>query len=270
MREPRGPQASPCKGAPGASLGGLPIREAAPADAPRVRALLVEAFAHDLLPFTVYRAPQSVSRLAQLAEEGRIRIMGDAEGVAISSGDHLDYLAVAASARGRGLGRLLMDDFHDRAAGNLILGRGQGAGESRRTLGYHSGTYATTLDVLADNLARRLYKRLGYEPQSESLNVRLALKNTGKPPDHWGAALAEEREKGFAAVGHAGMRLGLLVGTALRLLDAGGRTVEEALAILSTLGFAGRTEIVLLGVESAPKGYAAIQCEKSVRMVRNG
>lgn len=213
-------------------------RDALASEADNVHALLVEAFAKGLLPFTIFRAPQSVSRLAQWAEEGRIRI-ADA-GIAITAGNHLAYLAVGESARGKGIGRLLMDDFH--------AGRGE-----------------TTLDVLEDNPARRWYEGLGYDTEHESLIARFALKNTGKPPETWDVALAEERENGFSAVDHAGMRVGLLGGVALRLIDGCGLCPRESLETLATLG---RSEVVMMGLDRVPEGCEVIQVLRSVRMRR--
>jgi ribosomal protein S18 acetylase RimI-like enzyme len=221
------------------------IRYAHPSEAASIHALLIEAFKDDVLPFTIYRAPQSVSRLAELAEERKIRVSDDLLGVAIVSDGHLAYLAVDRKARGKGLGGMLMDDFH-----------GEGG--------------ATTLDVLANNPAFAWYQTLGYKSESESLSVRLTPKNTGTPPETWKVALIEEGKKGFSAVGHAGMRLGLLGGSALRILDLGGRSPNEALELLAMIGFAGRKEVILMGQSELPQGYETIQLAKSVRMRRNG
>lgn len=221
------------------------VRNAEPSDAPRVHALLTQAFAHNVLPFTIYRVPQSVSRLAELTCAGGVRIVGDVEGVAIATDSHLSYLAVAEKARGKGLGRFLMEDFH------------ANAGE-------------TTLDVLADNPALQWYEAQGYNREGEALWVHLAPKNTGEPPEHWDVALMEEKIKGFSAVGHAGMRIGLLGGSALRLLNDGGRSVRECLEILATFGFAGRREILLTCLKEPPEGYEAVQVLTSIRMRRMG
>ncbi|GEM_PF-4389264 len=227
-----------------AGLGG-PARHATPDDAPCVHALLTEAFANDLLPFTIYRAPQSVARLAALAAEGAIRVVGDLEGVAIAAGDHLAYLAVAQASRGKGLGRLLIEEFH-------------------------TGRDAATLDVHADNPARRLYERLGYRPEKESFGVRIPLQTMDEPPETWKVALCDEMRDGFAAIDHEGMRIGLLDRTALRLLDLGGRTFEAGFEALARIGFAGRRELILTGLDEAPRGYETIQVVRSLRMRRNG
>jgi ribosomal protein S18 acetylase RimI-like enzyme len=219
------------------------IRSALPSEAQKVHALLVEAFERSTLPFTVYRSPLSVGRLADLARAGRVRVAGPVEGVAICTDDHLDYIAVDRRARGTGLGRLLMDDFH------------KSGGRS--------------LDAFTDN-PRSLdwYGSLGYLPEKETVSVRLALKGSGQPPENWDMALTQERTDGFAAVGHAGMRIGLLAGQALRLLDTGGRSVPEALAVLKTIGYAGRNELVMTGLRARPTGHEVIQCATSVRMRR--
>lgn len=221
------------------------VRAACPSEAGRIHALLREAFADTVLPFTIYRTRQSASRLADLAREGRVRVVGDVEAVSIGSGKHLDYLAVAQAARGRGIGRLLMEDFH-------------------------AARHEATLDVLANNPALAWYESLGYKRVSEGQNVRIAPKFTGRAPDDWSVALLEERTKGFAAVDHAGLRIGLLGGDALRLLDAGGRSTEEAIAILRSIGFGGRSEIVMMGLTTQPEGYECIQSVTSVRMRRVG
>jgi hypothetical protein len=102
-------------------------------------------------------------------------------------------------------------------------------------------------------------------PEKVRLAVRVALQGSGTPPETWSVALAQEMVQGFGAVDHDGMKVGLLDGTAFRLLDAGGRSPEAALDALQRLG---RSEAILLGIERPPQGFEVIQRVETIRMRR--
>ena len=83
------------------------IRDAARADFPSIRELLIRA---NDAPYDIGKVAEEKCFGAGFEGEPRVRVFGDFEGIAVSCGKHLRIIAVDRARRGRGIGTALVRD----------------------------------------------------------------------------------------------------------------------------------------------------------------
>ena len=254
------------------SAAGPLIRGATADDSATIYALIVDAFGATYLPFTIYRAPQSVSYLARLlteAQDGSNQQFYVLEhGGCVCGYYHatkydrqwiLSYIAVDSRLRGSGFGSDLLQHFES-----------QGEALSCHEL---------VLDVYASNQqAVKWYRRNGYESQKATYCLRLALEPAVKSEctlnyDHneLQRALDEEARQGFSRLqcqcGNGRLDIGLIAGNTCRLLACEQMSIEGAAAVIAA-EFGKRQELIVFGLSSPPETLPIIHADKVFRLAK--
>jgi ribosomal protein S18 acetylase RimI-like enzyme len=250
------------------------IRRAVPSDADSIYRIKLEAFGDSFLPYTIYQDPRSVHYLEELISRQSTLAIHDFF-VACQAGQtmgyyyairrgvtfFLSYIAVTASAQGRGLGRALLNHYE--------------------TMGQTGGCQQLALDVFESNTrARGWYLDHGYRIQSISLYVRLAtrsLSGHGRPPLHWSSdawiqAIEEERTRGFSKIdclcGSGRLTVGLIAGRVCKLLGYEGLTVEEALSAIGNQFCQTRKTLIASLASNELPALPVLDYEKSLRLIK--
>lgn len=233
----------------------LSLRDAIAEDAPSIFDLKRTAFSR-YLPFVPYRAPASVVPLRESIVGAAARVLvedGRVVGYAMASGDserrHLGYIASLVP----GGGAQLLQDFEG----------------SARLL---------TLDVFESNaVALGWYDRRGYRELASSWSFVLdrARVPRGIAPVFDGGllkeALEEEGRRGFtqigASVGEHRVRLGLIAGDTVRIIDPGTADLRTVFSSVAAWTASDRAHILVSGSPEPPcDDLPVTACERSFRM----
>jgi len=178
------------------------IEPAQTADAPAIYSLLCEAFGPSYLKYTIYQTPKSVLYLRKQIELARFQhslsviemwgarnLLGFYFAVRRCDEYFLNYIATSIRARGRGIGRSLLEHFESAAAG--------------------MGCSATSLEVFESNRDTvAWYRREGYRQRSSRYVARFELSafHNGQGPDlifnseELERAFSEEKSQGFSSI----------------------------------------------------------------------
>lgn len=260
-----------------ADIAGSPtIHRARPEQAPAIYDLLVKGFGGNYLPYTIYQTPRSVGYLAQLIAEAHRqseqqlfvlkwdgRICGYYHAVLRERQLLLNYIAIASDVKGRGLGGALLRHFEE--------------------IGTDTRCHSLTLDVFGTNpFAREWYFRHGYHLAAESYHVRLtvdSLMNSGDgafplslDSTAWTRAREAEDRYGFSKVececGPGHLTLGLIAGTAWKLLNFDGVTLEAAALAIAKHWRDERPILIVSGVRALPRIGTVLSADKTARLVK--
>lgn len=226
------------------------VEAAQPADAPTLQRLLTTVFTENFIGYTIYQSPQSASFIARLIQDPQknyIRVLREGPNViafsqsSLQDGSaHLGFIGVSPEHEGKGLGNVLLQD--------LI--------EFTRS----SGREALTLDVFEDNMRPyRWYLGKGFAEIDRYLLARIRLspfvgtENLDVDPNELEQALEDEAAQGFGNVtgslGHGVIALGLIGGRRLRLRDAAGLSLREALPAIAGTFATQRESLITSGKE---------------------
>lgn len=250
------------------------IRVARPEDAPSIYSLKVAAFASSSLPFSIYRSPKSIRYIRHLIEKS---VTGSPWLFRVFEQNHqvrayyhallgedacfLNYLAVDAPLRGKGIGHALVLNF-----------------ENEARLKSYDRTMLDTYRRLSDTLV--WYKGHGYREISSSYSLRIMLADIEPGQStiswnqtDWSRAVAMELENGFSKVTvfyqKTPLELGLIDGNAFKLLSYPCCDIAAIVAAIAR-SFAGlRNELIISSLPYKPIQWPIYQCEESVRMLRN-
>jgi ribosomal protein S18 acetylase RimI-like enzyme len=248
----------------------ITLRPAVEDDAEDIYRLKREAFGRDYLLFTIYRSEKAVAHIRRsiasgneifsVAEHGG-ELAGYANVGIANRQPILNYLAVSGAVMNRGFGSSLLVEIE-----SAVLGR----------------TYGTLmLDVFASNpRAREWYARSGYSEVSRSFLYRIDLtsfmrKDRRQPvsSSYWQSALDAEKSDGFSKVvigtGEGNITLGLIGGSACKLLGYGGITLDEAIAIAAATVNGTRGELIVSSLEAPRPEYQLLSQETALRMLKN-
>jgi ribosomal protein S18 acetylase RimI-like enzyme len=245
------------------------LRAGRPDDAPALHALYVQAFRGSTLPFTVHADPRSVSWLAEVLErqppaagvlDGDGDLLGAFEGALFERDWHLNHVAVRAEARGRGLGRRLLQGFER-----------WGCERGAATFSLH------VVEAKADVAA--WYARHGYRVEERRVHLVLDVPvRPGRDPSFelpqagLAEALISVTARGFgrltASCGARRLEVGLLGDDSCRLLDPGELSVEEAVAEVRALFAGRRSRLVLIGQPREPRVDGVLEAWPALRMVK--
>lgn len=247
------------------------LQPAVLSDAAPIYALIVEAFAWNMLPYTVFQAPQSINYLGDLiapdphSAQMLVVAREDADPLAPLAGYYhaikrqsdffLSYIAVAQWAQGHGLGSLLMQHYEDR-------GRALGCGVFK-------------LDVFENNQrAKHLYLRRGYRQIGSDYCAHVALRpmRTGQPvtldfdENALNKALQQEAKQGFSKLDctckNRHLSVGLIAGRICRLLSLEGADLEESIRAIAHRFSDSRETVIIMGLPEVPDSWPVVSVER--------
>ena len=249
----------------------IDIRPAEPRHAWSIYDLKAEAFGSTSLPYTIYRDPRSARYIAWLLRRGpestgnHLYVVGDPEPIgyyhAVAQKNEtffLNYIAVAESNRGQGLGDALLDHFE----------------RTGRDLGHRT----LSLEALSrDGSAVEWYKRRGYWFRSSTYHLRVPLDGlsaldgvllTGSLWEEF-RARRRERRLGFSKVDYRAINTLLTVGLIgerdCKLLSYPVDLDFAAGSIVRT--FHGEREtLIVSGLSALPKDWALDRWDRALRM----
>jgi len=247
------------------------LRSAVEKDAQAIYRLKREAFGANYLQFTIYRSEKAVAHIRRsISSEDEIFTVAERHrelaGYAnVGFANHqpiLNYIAIANTSRGAGLGSRLLQAIESETSG-----RGFG------TLALN--VFESNPGVVA------WYRKSGYSIVSQSFLYRIDLaramrKNSRGQVDSslWQAALAAEEQNGFSKVAvsviEGGMTLGLIGGVACKLLGYRGISLDEAIAAAAGMVNGARRELIVSSME-APEldcQFQLLSLEVSLRMAK--
>lgn len=247
------------------------LKPAVLSDAAQVYALIVEAFAGNMLPYTVFQAPQSINYLndlitpdlhsAQVLVVARedadplARIAGYYQAMERHSDFFLSYIAVAQWVQGHGLGSLLIQHYEDK--------------------GRALGCSVFKLDVFESNQrAKRMYQRRGYRQIGSDYCAHVALRpmREGQPvtldfdENALNKALQQEARQGFSKLectcknGH--LSLGLIAGRTCRLLSLEGADLGESIRAIAHRFSDSRETVIIMGLPGVPDSWPVVSVER--------
>jgi ribosomal protein S18 acetylase RimI-like enzyme len=247
------------------------FRPAVEKDSQAIYRLKREAFGGNYLQFTIYRSEKAVVHISRsISSEDEIFIVAERrrelEGYAnVGFTDHqpiLNYIAVANTSRGAGIGRRLLQAIES---------------ETRRR-----GFGTLSLNVFESNPGVvEWYRKSGYGIVSQSFLYRIDLaramrKNSRVHVDSslWKLALAAEEQNGFSkivvGVTEGEMTLGLIEGVACKLLGYRGISLDEAIAAAAGMVKGARRELIVSSKETPGPGcqFQLLNLEVSLRMAK--
>ncbi len=250
------------------------IREAEIQDANQIYDLLVDGFDKRYLPYTIFQPSQSVVYLKRLIEHGfersghlfSVRVLdgklrGFYDAVMRQTEFFLNYIAVAQSERGNGIGGMLLTHF-----------------ETKGTL---CGCQQYVLDVFESNVrAYHWYLNQGYQVESASFQVRVStadgLTRRGQPllitADDFQRAVNEEQVQGFSKVdgvcGTGQITVGLIGGQVCKLLGYHEVDLVGAVASVCTRFQTDRPVLIVPSLPELPSAWPILDYEKALRLVK--
>ena len=251
--------------------GTVTLRPAMEKDAEAIYRLKREAFGGNYLQFTIYRSEKAVAHIRRLISsedeiftvaEGHRELAGYANVGFANHQPILNYIAVANTSRGTGLGSRLL----------------QAIESETRDRGFET----LSLNVFESNPSvAEWYTRSGYSIVSQSFLYRIDLaramrRNSGGQVDSslWQLALAAEEQNGFSKVVvgviEGEMTLGLIEGIAFKLLDYRGISLDEAIAAAAGMVNGARRELIVSSMEAPEPGcqFQLLSLEVSLRMAK--
>jgi ribosomal protein S18 acetylase RimI-like enzyme len=247
------------------------LRPAVERDAQAIYNLKREAFGTKYLQFTIYRSEKTVAHIRRsissedeiftVAERHR-ELAGYANVGFANDQPILNYIAVANTSRGTGLGSRLLQAIESET-------RGRGFG-------------TLALNVFESNPGVvEWYAKSGYSIVSQSFLYRIDLahtmpKNSRSQVDSslWQLALAAEEQNGFSkvvvGVTAGEMTLGLIEGVAYKLLGYRGISLDEAIAAVAGMVNGARRELIVSSMEAPEPGcqFQLLNLEVSLRMAK--
>ncbi len=250
----------------------LSIRLALPHDSAAIYELKVTAFGR-YLAYTIYQSPQSVVYLNELIAQGPKQsnhifvvaweneyLAGYYHAVRREQDLFLNYIAVADTAQGQGLGNLLLQHFEKTAVG----------------YGYKTAS----LDVFESNQrAYMWYYSHGYQFSTMSYLARIALSTTMEDgySVHYSLeelqnAQKEEIKRGFSKIncecGPGHFTLGLIAGHCCKLIAYEDLKLSEVVAAINTHWQRMRDELIISSLTERPTNWILKDVDKSVRLVK--
>jgi ribosomal protein S18 acetylase RimI-like enzyme len=246
------------------------VRLAGPEDARAIYGLKAAAFGSTSLPYTIYQDPRSARFIASMLRKGHestgnyFYVVGDPEPVgyyhAVKRKEDffLNYIAVADTSRGRGLGDELLSHFEEK-----------GKQLGRRTF---------ALDVFStDESVVEWYKRRGYWMRSSSYHLRVPLESLSALNGElltcglWDEFRARRHESrfGFSKLDYDAkngrVTVGLIGDRVCKLLSRF-RDLDFIAGSIARTFHAEREALVLSDLPSLPKGWSLDRWDRSIRM----
>lgn len=248
------------------------IRLAMPGDLEALDQLMRSAFPTQMLEYTIFRSPKSISFLQKLLTTDQVinqvyvaTAQGSIAGYYHARGTGgcfmLNYIAVDKRFRNQGLGRLLLDHFEREA----------------RLSGYSM----VGLDVYVNNeRAYDWYLNRSYRPTHHTRQIVVEVQRIayGKPVLHWdnvelSDAIREESLQGFSKVKaqstDAKLVVGIIGGDVCKLLEYEGLSLDEALSEICSQFSGARTELVVGGLDQIPRNLQIKQSSEIVRLAKD-
>lgn len=246
----------------------LGIRRATSSDVSAIYALMVAVFGETSLPYTIYQSPLSVRYLEQLITSSSrdifyvlqesSSVIGYYHAVHDSYDLFLNYIAVLASARGRGLGTRLLKHFEL-----------NGISRQCRSL---------SLEVFEQNgQAMRWYLKHNYRSVSSKYLARIRIRECPRrnflpiyaTDLEWYQAYHKEKLYGFSKIecrcGNGRVTIGLIGRNLIKLLTYEGVSLEDAVNALVWYFYDTRT-VLILGINSLLTDMPYISMDKTIRL----
>jgi ribosomal protein S18 acetylase RimI-like enzyme len=244
------------------------IRRATSGDVSAIYKLMVDVFGETSLPYTIYQSPLSVRYLEQLiASSDRddfyvlqedSSVIGYYHAVHDSFDLFLNYIAVSALARGKGLGTRLLKHFEL-----------NGISKQCRSL---------SLEVFEKNVrVVKWYLEHDYRDVSSKYLARIRIRESPRRDFlsicasdlEWCQAYSKEKLYGFSKIecrcGNGYLTVGLIGGNSVKLLTYEGVSLEDAINAL--VGYFHDTRTVLiLTLNNLMTDVPYISVDKTIRL----
>jgi ribosomal protein S18 acetylase RimI-like enzyme len=248
------------------------LRSAIPEDALAIYLLKQRAFGSSHLKFTIYRSAKTVRYIRALIADSSAphafrawddagKLLGYSHARHMGNEFFLNYIVVAPSARGLGIGTALLNQFEADARKNTcdVLG----------------------LDVCdSDCSVVRWYLAAGFKQVSQSYLYRIGLQDTQTKgalididPLALDAALTVEQHMGFGKIvgriGNAEVSVGLIDGSCCKLLGFTGTTLQAASAAITRRFVGQRSELIVSSQHPLPRVRTELASQKSLRLQKS-
>lgn len=248
------------------------IRLAEPGDLVALDRLMRAAFPTQMLEYTIFRSPKSISFLQKLLTTDLVsnriviatiqgRIAGYYYARGIGNCFILNYIAVDKRFRDRGFGQLLLEHFES---------------EAKR-----SGYSVVALDVYSQNTrAYAWYLNCSYRPIQNTKQIVIEIARIACAPSflHWSNkeladAVHEEAQQGFSKVAayatDVKLIVGIIGGDICKLLEYDGLSLNAALSEIRMQFFGTRTELVVGGLDEVPGNLPIKHVSEIVRLIKD-
>lgn len=250
------------------------IRVAKIDDVPTMFNIMRESLAEEFLKFTIYQASQSIHHLSKIVSEptgnsgtsafvvcAGEQVKGFATIRTCGSDLHLNYIAVATSAQGQGLGKKLLQHYED--------------------LGIAKRKSRLTLDVFDNNiLARDWYLSNSFEVEDSGYYSLLPMEQPLSPnqylpelnDDDLVQAYLEENKQGLSSIecvcGPGTITIGFIAGKLCNLRGYTNITQNEAIGAIINRFRNGREALLVTSGPAMPEQWIINSSQRILHLVK--